>query len=124
MIDTEKRKFIRYDALHLLDYIVMDKDGNKGVYSMGRTLDVSVDGIKMEIQNRFDIGTLLLITVGLEDNLIDLLGEVTHTSARDGRFLSGIVFRRITERGRAILLEYVKAFQRRKKEIEEATRPD
>ena len=124
MTDTEKRKFIRYDALHLLDYIVVDNDGNRGVYSMGRTLDVSVDGIKLEVQNRFDIGTLLLITLGLEDNLIDLLGEVTHTSAKGGRFVSGIVFRRITGKGRAILADYVDAFQRRKKELEAAGRQD
>ncbi len=120
MPKMEKRKFIRYDSLFLLDYIVVDGEGNRGVYSMGRTLDVCVDGIKLEILNRLEKGTLLLITVGFEDDLIELIGEVTHTSQKDGRFVSGIAFRRITKRGRAILAKYSVAFQLRKKEPEKS----
>ena len=44
MTRAEHRKFIRYESLHLLDYLVIDDEGNPGVYSMGRTIDVSVDG--------------------------------------------------------------------------------
>lgn len=123
MADTEKRKFIRHDALHLLDYLVIDKDGNRGDYSMGRTIDVCVDGIKLEIQNHLAPGTLLLITIGLENNLIGLIGEVTHTSHKDGRFFSGIAFRRITKRGRAVLIQYAEAFRLRKKELKKSEKP-
>lgn len=124
MAETEKRKFIRHDALHLLDYIVIDKDGNKGDYSMGRTIDVCVDGIKLEIQNRLEPGTLLLITVGLENNLIGLIGEVTYTTYKDGRFVSGIAFRRITKRGRAVLAQYAEAFRLRKNELKRSGKTD
>lgn len=120
MPKTEKRKFIRHDSLFLLDYIVMDGEGNRGAYSMGRTLDVCVDGIKLETHDCLEKGTLLLITVGFEDDLIELLGEVTHASQKDGRFVSGIAFRRITKRGRAILANYSVAFQLRKKELEKS----
>lgn len=84
---------------------------------MGRTLDVSVDGIKLEVHNCLEKGTLLLVTVGLEDNLIRLIGEITHTFHRDGRYVSGIAFRKITKKGRAILARYSEAFQLRKKEL-------
>ena len=89
MTKTEKRRFIRYDALHLLDYNVMARDGSKGIYSMGRTLDVSVDGIKMEIKDQLKPGTLLLVTVGLEDNLIELIGQhgITVNCVPPGRIL-------------------------------------
>ena len=120
MPKPEKRKFTRHGSLFLLDYIVVDKDGNRGVYSMGRTLDVSVDGIKLELLNRLAEGTLLLVTVGLEDNLIELTGEVTHTSSKDGRFISGITFREITKRGREILAKYSEAFLLRKNELEKS----
>ena len=30
MSHGEKRKFIRWDAIHLLDYIVIDPDGTEG----------------------------------------------------------------------------------------------
>ncbi len=120
MPENEKRKFTRHDSLFLLDYNVVDKAGNKGVYSMGRTLDVSVDGIKLEILNNLEKGTLLYITVGLKDDLIELLGEITHTFEKDGRFVSGITFRMITEKGREILARYSEAFQLRMQELEQS----
>lgn len=121
MPKMEKRKFIRHDSLFPLDYIVMDREGNRGVYSMGRTLDVCVDGIKLEVLNRLEKGTLLFITVGFEENLIELIGEVTHTHHQDGRFVSGTTFRRITKRGRAILAKYSDAVQLRKKELKKCS---
>jgi hypothetical protein len=118
MTETEKRRFIRYDALHLLDYTVMNADGSKGIYSMGRTMDVSIDGIKMEIKDRFEPGTLLLVTVGLEDNLVELLGEIIHTTPVAGRFVSGIVFKKMTREGRAIFARYTEAFRQRRQQLE------
>jgi hypothetical protein len=117
MTETEKRKFIRYDALHLLDYNVVAKDGSKGIYSMGRTLDVSIDGIKMEIKDQLPPGTLLLVTVGLEENLIELLGEVTHTETKAGRYISGIAFQRMTKEGRKIFTQYAEAFRQRQEQL-------
>ena len=124
MTETEKRRFIRYDALHLLDYNVMARDGSKGIYSMGRTLDVSIDGIRMEIRDQLKPGTLLLVTVGLEDNLIELLGEVTHTESKAGRYISGISFQRMTKEGRVIFTRYAEAFRQRQEELRKAGRTE
>lgn len=124
MTEKEKRRFIRYDALHLLDYNVMGRDGSKGIYSMGRTLDVSIDGVRMEIRDQLKPGTLLLVTVGLEDNLIELLGEVTHTESKAGRYISGISFQRMTKEGRVIFTRYAEAFRQRQEELRNAGRTD
>jgi len=118
MKKREKRNFIRYDALHLLDYIVLDENGDHGEYSMGRTIDVSVDGIKLETISPLAINTGLLITVGLEDDLVDLEGKTTHASPHEGRFVSGIVFLKITKEGRRIFKKYTEAFRHRKEELE------
>ena len=59
MTQREQRKFIRYDSLHLLDYQVLDEDGNPGIYSMGRTIDVSIDGLKLETTTEFKVDTHL-----------------------------------------------------------------
>jgi hypothetical protein len=117
MKPREQRKFIRYDALHLLDYLVLDEDGQAGAYSMGRTIDVSIDGLKLETIYPLKTNTRLLVTVGLEDDLISLEGQTTHASPCDGRFVSGITFLRITKDGRRILAKYVEAFHRRKQEL-------
>lgn len=117
MKTREHRKFIRYDALHLLDYLVLDEEGKTGDYSMGRTIDVSIDGIKLETVYPLKVGNHLVITVGLEDDLINLEGRITHTAPRDGRFVSGVTFLKITKNGRRILGKYVEAFRKRKAEM-------
>jgi len=120
MEQKEQRKFIRYDALHLLDYIVLDENGDTGDYSMGRTIDVSIDGLKLETSSRLKTNTRLLITVGIEDDLVDLEGITTHESSHDGRFISGVSFLKISKDGRRIFAKYVEAFRRRKAELEES----
>ena len=117
MKQREQRKFIRYDSLHLLDYQVLDEEGNPGIYSMGRTIDVSIDGLKLETTTEFKVDTRLLITVGIEDDLVDLEGRTTHSMPHDGRFISGITFLKITKDGRRVLAKYVEAFRQRKQQL-------
>jgi hypothetical protein len=117
MKEREQRKFIRYDSLHLLDYLVLDEEGNPGVYSMGRTIDVSVDGLKLETTTLFKADTRLLITIGIEDDLVDLEGRTTHATPLDGRYVSGVTFQKISREGRRVFAKYVEAFRQRKKEL-------
>ena len=119
MKQREQRKFIRYDSLHLLDYIVLDEEGNPGIYSMGRTIDVSIDGIKLETTTPLKADTHVLITLGIEDDLVDLEGKTTHAHPADGRYISGVTFLKITKNGRRVLAKYVEAFRKRKKELQE-----
>ena len=117
MTKREQRKFIRYDSLHLLDYIVLDGEGNPGTYSMGRTIDVSIDGLKLETTTQFKPDTRLLITVGIEDDLVDLEGRTTHALPNDGRYVSGITFLKISKEGRRVFTKYIEAFRKRKSEL-------
>ncbi len=119
MKKREQRKFIRHDSLHLLDYIVLDEEGNPGIYSMGRTIDVSVDGIKLETTIPLATDTRLLITLGIEDDLVELEGRTTHAHPQDGRYISGVTFLKISRNGRRVLSKYVEAFRQRKRELQE-----
>ncbi len=114
MKTKEQRKFIRHDALHLLDYIIIDEQGNTGQYSMGRTIDVSVDGIKLETVYPIEANTRLLITLGIEDDLVDLEGKTTHAQPSDDRFVSGVTFLKVNPNGRRVLSKYVDAFRTQK----------
>lgn len=107
----EKRKFIRWDAIHLLDYVVIDPDGAKGRYSMGRTLDVSLNGLKLETSYELPLEAEVEITVGIEEDLIDLVGRVTHLSRRGGRFISGIEFVKMSAEDRRVFRLYTDAFK-------------
>ena len=118
MTKREQRKFIRYDSLHLLDYIVLDEEGNPGTYSMGRTIDVSIDGLKLETTTQLKPNTRLLITVGIEDDLVDLEGRTTHALPHNGRYVNGITFLKISKDGRRVFTKYTEAFRKRKNAIQ------
>jgi hypothetical protein len=112
MTTQEKRKFIRHDALHLLDYLVLDEEGNPGNYSMGRTIDVSTEGLKLETVFPLEVNSHLRITLGIEKDLVELEGKIIHAGPQDGRFFSGIIFEKITEDGKRILAKYIEAFNK------------
>ncbi len=110
----EKRKFIRLDSLHLLDYIVTHSDGKAGRYSMGRTLDVSINGLKLETVYSLSSVESLEITVGVEEDLIDLQARITYTEQSGDRFVSGLEFIRMSTEGRRVLRRYIDAFHEQK----------
>jgi len=112
MSHGEKRKFIRWDAIHLLDYVIIEPDGSKGRYSMGRTLDVSLNGIKLETSYEIALEAQLEITVGIEEDLVDLVGRVTHKSEKGGRYISGIEFVKMSAEGRRVFRLYTDAFRK------------
>lgn len=110
MIPTENRHFKRKQSLHLLNYLVIDRDGVQTTHSMGRTLDVSENGLKLETTQQISKGDTLLITVGLEDDLVDLRGEVIHSEVQDKRYITGVEFRDISEEGKRFFKRYTEAF--------------
>ena len=117
MTHYEQRKFIRYDSLHLLDYIILDDQDRTTIYSMGRTIDVSIDGIKLETHIPVKSNSKLLITIGLENDLVELEGKTTHEAEGNGRFVSGVTFMKIAKNGRRVFTKYVNAFRKRQKEL-------
>lgn len=119
MAHGEKRKFIRLDSLHLLDYIVLDRERSKGRYSMGRTLDVSVNGIKMETVYPLSTDNTLEITVGIEEDLVDMEGRITYCQKEGDRFVSGIEFIRMSPEGRRVFRRYTEAFKQQQKDLQD-----
>ncbi len=107
---TERRHFIRPESLNLLDYLVVDDQGRQGDYSMGRTLNVSKGGILMETHIPLPQGQQVMITLGLKDELIDIMGKIVYSTYNAGRHQNGIEFFHVTESDQKILNRYVKAF--------------
>ncbi len=110
MTAIEKRNFIRLESLNLLDYLIIDKQGMYTTHSMGRTLDVSENGIKLETDKEINLGDSLVITIGLEEDLIDLFADVTHVEKTNNRYNSGLEFIDISEEGKRIFQKYTDAF--------------
>ena len=111
MGDSERRRYIRPESLNLLDYIVVDEQGVQSEYSMGRTLNISIGGILMETHIKLQAGQQVMITLGLEDELIDVMGRIIHSTPHDdGMYHNGIEFFHASVEDRRIINIYVEAF--------------
>jgi hypothetical protein len=111
MSNSERRRYIRPESLNLLDFIVVDEQGVQGEYSMGRTLNISIGGILMETHIPLQAGLQVMITLGLEDELVDVMGRIVRsTSQPDGMFHNGIEFFHASVEDRRIINRYVEAF--------------
>jgi c-di-GMP-binding flagellar brake protein YcgR len=112
MTKDDKRVHPRIDALNLIGYDCMDEDGQVVLHGMGRTLNVSEGGILLEthvqIEQQYDAS----LSIGLEDDLIDIKGKVVASKpGKVDKFESGIKFLEISEKDLAILKLYIKAFK-------------
>jgi len=109
---TERRRFIRPEALNLLDYLVVDDQGRQGEYSMGRTLNISEGGILMETHIPLPIGEQVMITLGLEDTLVDVMGRILYATYVAGRHQNGIEFSNVAAGDKKTLDQYVEEFHK------------
>ncbi len=108
----EKRQYARQDSQNLLNFLIYDREGRQTTYSMGKTLDVSENGLKLETRHPMHADDTLLITVGLGDELIDLTGEVRFLGKTSDRYITGILFSDISNKGKHILKQYTNNCER------------
>ncbi len=114
MSNSERRRYVRPESLNLLDYIVVDEHGVQGNYSMGRTLNISIGGILMETHIQLPADQQVMITIGLEDDLVEVMGRIIHsTYHHDGMFHNGIEFFHASVEDRRIINKYVEIFHQR-----------
>ena len=80
---------------------------------MARTLNVSKGGILMETHRPLPKGQQVMITLGLQDQLIDVMGRIVFTAQASGRFHNGVEFFHLSDHDKRILDKYVTAFHER-----------
>ena len=108
---TEKRKHQRIRTLNLLSYVCLDENSNHLEQGMGRTLDISQGGILMETHVQIESKYILLMSVGFEDELIDIKGEVVYCrEGTSGMFESGVRFLETDEQMNQIIEKLVRIF--------------
>ena len=125
MSNSERRRYVRPESLNLLDYIVVDEQGVQGNYSMGRTLNISIGGILMETHVQLQAGQQVMITIGLEEELVDVMGRIIHsTGDKDGMFHNGIEFFHASVEDRRVINKYVEAFHQSYPDAQEKKKND
>lgn len=100
----EKRASPRIRSLNLTSYVPRKGQQQEYIISIGRTLDVSEGGVKIETHRRLDKGLQLELEIAVEDRIISAKGEVLYSEElKDGLFGTGISFTVMAEDDRRLL---------------------
>ena len=93
MSGKEKRKNPRIATSNVVSYICIDEDGQQTAEGMGRTVDISQGGTLLETSVPVDTELILLMSIDLENNIVETKGRVAHTrNEGPGKYLTGIEF--------------------------------
>jgi len=115
MTTQEKRKHARISSLNL-SYICLDENDQIIKQGMGRSLNVSESGILLETHFPIDNQHVVILTLGLEEDLVDIKGRPVHTRINsEGKYEVGIEFLESKAKARKALKNFIDAFQKKKK---------
>lgn len=113
----EKRKNARIGSHNLLHYTCLDEDNVEVQQGMGRTLDISEGGIRMETHVPVDPAHMVSFTMAMEDDMMEIRGKVTHSEEReDGKFETGIRFTDLVGTELQFLKQFIVLFKGQKDE--------
>ena len=108
---NERRHHPRIKALNLISYNCIDAAKNVVAQGMGRTLNVSEDGILLETHVLIDPKVTIELAIGLEDELINIKGSIIFSSpGQDEKYEAGIEFVETDDASIEILKKYIKVF--------------
>jgi hypothetical protein len=104
---TEKRKTDRINTLNLF-YIILNDEDTAVHQGMGRTLNLSETGILLETHFPIESGYIVLISISLAEDLVDVKGKVVHQrQCEDGTFVTGICFVEVTDDALQVIKKFV-----------------
>ena len=110
----DKRKHQRIDSLNL-SYVCLDENDNIVKQGMGRTLNVSESGILLETHFAIEMGHSVLLTIGLEEDLLDIKGKPVHIKTDGkGTYTVGIEFGDFDAASSRLLKNFIKSFNKQK----------
>lgn len=116
MTIKERRRHQRINALNLISYSCNDESDQIVAQGMGRTLNISEGGILLETHVSIDPKNAVALSIGLEDELINIKAKVAYSKGGQGeKFEAGIEFLETDDTTIEILRKYIKAFSTRNK---------
>jgi hypothetical protein len=93
MHDDEPRRSPRVSKLFLTAYVNREGEEQKTPVSLGRTLDISITGVGMEVFQEVQVGSEMDLELDLKGSLMTVKGRVVHVR-RDGdeQYVIGVEF--------------------------------
>ncbi len=114
-MDKENRQHTRIDSINLT-YFALNENDEIIKQSIGRTLNVSKSGILLETHIPITVTQKVLLSIGLEDDIVDIKGCVVYAAAcGDGKHKTGIEFDNVGETASQILTLFIDYFNKHAK---------
>ncbi len=105
----DERESKREESINIVDYVMLGEDGEPESSGMGRTINVGDRGLLLETSTPLEEQRILLVTLGLENDMIEFKGRITYIgTSEENKFRSGIEFMKIDEKGKRVLHKFLK----------------
>jgi hypothetical protein len=115
MDGVERRKHTRVETRNHILYESMDNEGQIVCRSMGKAINISQSGILLESPDPIEKGNVTLVTVDLENNLIEMKGSLIYCRETDsGMYQSGFSFIGSDEETSKFAVKLIKLYHHQK----------
>ena len=115
MPKTDKREYPRVETHNVVSYVCVDKEGNEIGEGMCETLNISQGGILLKSAYPIESEFILLMTIDLEDNIMELKGKVAHSKKdKFGKYETGISFLGTHDENIQTIKTFIKIYHSRK----------
>ena len=108
---TERREYPRIDS-HNLVYLVIKQDDEVIQQGMGRTLNISQSGIRLETSFVITQGHTIWMTIGFMEDTVDIQGELVYYLSEGENYGYGMRFLDINTHAWDVLNVYIRNFNR------------
>ena len=106
----DKREFPRVVSVNLVSCKQIDSP--EGDESMGRTRNLSLGGILLEVHNYYPLSSVLEMQIALQEKIIQPVGRVVRLQELSGNMVEmGIKFTEISEEDRIALQHHIGSFE-------------
>ncbi|MFP4194898.1 MAG: PilZ domain-containing protein [Desulfosalsimonas sp.] len=116
---TERRRHPRISTLNDVDYILLDEKREKADEGRGRAVNLSQSGTLLETQKPLNGRFIILMTMDLDGNRVQVKGKVANTRQSDnpGLYLTGIRFTGSKKEHVNAIIAFVKTYNHRKHKV-------
>lgn len=115
MNPRDRRKHPRVETNNLFAHKTMDKQGRYLSQGMGKAIDVSQNGIKLETSYPIEGDRVSLMSAAMDDRLIEIVGETVYCrQVKPDTYHVGLEFIGSEEEIKTFISELVRLRQQRK----------